>query len=118
MTLSCGYDEAWQLSDRQAAVSAEGWGGGGFIFAEDDDKPLFFAKIVWDSVDDAKEAETAFTLYSDKRFGKQTGELVWSGEDGAAVHLIRQDDVLYWMILPESFVAEDFLKLINTGSAL
>lgn len=118
MILTDGYEKDWQLSDRQAAVSAEGWGGGGFIFAEDDDKPLFFAKIVWDSVDDAKEAETAFTLYSDKRFGKQTGELVWSGEDGAAVHLIRQDDVLYWMILPESFVAEDFLKLINTGSAL
>ena len=118
MLLTDGYEKDWQLSDRQAASGAEGWGGGGFIFAEDDDKPLFFTKIVWDSVDDAKEAESAFTLYSNKRFGNQTGDFVWSGEDGASVHLIRQDDVLYWMILPDNFESDDFLKLINTGTAL
>ena len=118
MLLSCGYDESWQLSDRQAAAGADGWGGGQFIFAEEDDKPLFFAKIVWDTVDDAKEAESAFIQYSDKRFGKQIEANVWNGEDDAVVYLVRQDDVLYWMILPDNFESAPLLNILMHGSAL
>ena len=118
MLLSCGYDESWQMSDRQAAAGADGWGGGQFIFAKNDDKPLFFSKIVWDSADEAKEAETAFIQYFDKRFGKQIQTNVWNGEDDASVYLIRQDDVLYWMILPDNFESAPVLDLLEHGRAL
>ena len=116
MTLSCGYDEAWQLSDRQASVGADGWGGGAFLFAEKDDQPLFFSKIVWDDENEAKEAET--TIYLDKRFGESDDNKIWKTQDQSTSYLIRQNDVLYWMILPDNFDAENMLNLLENGSAL
>ena len=118
MTLSCGYDEAWQLSDRQASVGADGWGGGAFLFAEKDDQPLFFSKIVWDDENEAKEAETLFTIYLDKRFGESEDNKIWKTQDQSTSYLIRQNDVLYWMILPDNFDAENMLNLLENGSAL
>lgn len=118
MLLSDGYNKEWQLSEHQASVAAEGWGGGSFIIAKEDEKPLFFSKIVWDSEKDAEEAETAFTLYSDKRFGQSESTGVWKGEDSSSVYLIRQNDVLYWMILPDNFEAGSFISLLQNGSIL
>ena len=118
MILSSGYQEDWQLSDRQAASAAEGWGGGTYIFAENEDKPLFFSKTVWDSERDAEEAETVFSLYCDKRFSKTDIPSLWTGEDNSKVYLIRQDDILYWMILPDNFNSDNFVELIRNGSAL
>lgn len=118
MLLSCGYDQNWQLTDRQASAGADGWGGGSFIFARNNGSPLFFSKVVWDSVKDAEEAEQAFGLYSEKRFGPSTDVNVWKSEDGSSVHLIRQDDVLYWMILPDNFDTNSFIDLIRHGSVL
>ena len=102
----------------QAAVAAEGWGGGVYIFAENDEKPLFFSKLVWDSEKDAEEAETAFKLYCDKRFTETDKSNVWSGEDNSSIYLIRQGDMLYWLILPDNFEAENLVDLIRNGSAL
>ena len=118
MLLSAGYDEKWQLSEQQASVAAEGWGGGSYINAKKDDKPLFFSKIVWDTEQDAEEAETVFTLYSDRRFGPSVSTGFWKTEDSSSVYLIRQNDVLYWMILPDNFDAESFIGLIQNGSIL
>ena len=118
MLFSAGYDEKWQLSDQQASVAAEGWGGGSFIIAKKDDKPLFFCKIVWDTDQDAEEAETVFTLYSDRRFGQSKSTGFWKTEDLSSVYLVRQNDVLYWMILPDNFEAESFIGLIQNGSIL
>ena len=118
MLFSAGYDENWQLSDQQASVAAEGWGGGSFIIAKKDDKPLFFCKIVWDTDQDAEEAETVFTLYSDRRFGQSESTGFWKTEDLSSVYLVRQNDVLYWMILPDNFEAESFIGLIQNGSIL
>lgn len=118
MLLSDGYDKEWQLSDQQASTAAEGWGGGSFIIARKDDQPLFFSKVVWDTEKDAEEAETMFALYSDKRFGQQENANVWKAEDGSSVYLIRQNDILYWMILPENFETDIFVGLIQNGSVL
>ena len=117
MILSCGYEKDWQLSDRQAAAAADGWGGGGFIFAEKDDAPLFFAKIVWDTEKDAEEAETAFSLYSDNRFGDQIESNVWKYDD-SSVYLVRTGDILYWMILPGTIDSGHILNLIRNGSSI
>ena len=116
--LGSAYREDWQLSEKQTAAGADGWGGGAFIFARKDGSPLFFSKVVWDSVKEAKEAEDAFELYSNKRFGSQTENKTWQDTDGSSVYLIRQDDILYWMILPENFDSEPFVDLILNGSAL
>ena len=118
MLLGSAYNEEWQLSERQASAGADGWGGGSYIFARNEGKPLFFTKIVWDSEKEAEEAETTFELYSDKRFGEQTSENQWSDENGNSVYLIRQDDILFWMILPDSFEADSFVDLIRYGSGL
>lgn len=116
--LGSGYNADWQLSERQAAAGADGWGGGSYIFARKDGKLLFFTKVIWDSEDEAKEAETTFRMYSDKRFGNQTDGSAWQTADGSAVYLIRQGDVLYWMILPDNFEAETLVETILHGSAL
>ena len=118
MILTCGYENSWQLGERQAITAAEGWGGGSYIHAEKDGKRLFFSKTVWDTQNDAEEAETVFALYSDRRFGQQTDKNVWKSEDGSEVYMIRQDDILYWMILPDNFEAGELISLIKNGSAL
>lgn len=116
--LGSGWDADWQLSERQAAAGADGWGGGAYIYAKNDGSSLFFTKVIWDSEKEAEEAENAFQMYCDKRFGSQTAANIWQDENGASVRLIRQDDILYWMILPDHFDTENFVGLIQNGSAL
>lgn len=118
MLLGSAWNEEWQLSERQAKAGADGWGGGSFIYARSDEKPLFFSKIVWDTEKDAEEAETTFRMYSEKRFGEQTGTDTWTDEDGSSVYLIRQNDILYWMILPDNFDHGNFVDLVRHGSIL
>lgn len=118
MLLSDGYNENWQLSEQQASIAAEGWGGGSFIIAKNDGKPLFFSKMIWDTEKDAEEAETAFSLYSERRFGQSENTGIWKSEDSSSVYLIRQNDVLYWMILPDNFEAGSFISLLQNGSIL
>ena len=113
LILGSGYKEEWQLSERQAEIAAAGWGGGSYIYAEKDGKQLFFSKVLWDSVQDAEEAETIFELYSNKRFGEQTADKVWAGENGEKIYLFRQDDILYWMILPENFDRSAVVDIIQ-----
>ncbi len=113
-----GYKDDWRISDRQAAVAAEGWGGGYYLYTSNADGELLFAKTVWDSEYDAEEAETAFKLYSDARFETAVSKSEWKDADGSSVYLIRQDDILYWMILPEGFNSADILDLINNGVAM
>ena len=117
MILSSGYKNEWQLNERQAAAGAAGWGGGSFIFGENNNEFIFFSKTVWDNVKEAEEAETVFALYSDKRFGNSVGLNEWK-DDSFNVHLIRQDDVLFWMIFPDNFEADTFLDLIKNGSVM
>lgn len=118
MIFSCGYNEDWQLSDRQANTGAEGWGGGSFIFAENEGNYLLFSKLIWDTENDAKEAESLFALYGDKRFGAHDAENTWVTDDNSTVRLIRQDDILYWMILPDNFEKDALIDLIQNGSIL
>lgn len=118
MLLSSAYDSNWRISDRQATTAAEGWGGGYYIYTSNDEGDLLFTKIVWDSVDDAKEAETAFKLYSDARFETAVSKSEWKSSDGSSVYLVRQDDILYWMILPEGFDSAEILELVNNGMAM
>ena len=117
MILSSGYEKDWQLDERQASAAAEGWGGGAFLFAKDGDDPLFFAKIVWDTVKDAEDAESAFSLYSDRRFGNQIENNVWK-DGNSHVYLIRQDDILYWMILPDTIDFCQMIDIIKNGSSI
>lgn len=118
MILFDGYKDDWQLSEQQSNIASEGWGGGSFIFAENEGKDLFFSKIVWDSEKDAEEAETALGLYCDRRFGALDQKNSWKGDDSSSVHLVRQGDILYWMILPDTFESDHFIDLLKNGSAL
>lgn len=117
MILASGYENDWQLNERQAAAGASGWGGGSFLFGENDDQFAFFSKTVWDSVKEAEEAETVFALYSDKRFGSPVNENEWK-DDAFNVYLIRQDDILYWMIFPTSYNSDTLLDMIRNGMVM
>ena len=117
MILASGYEKDWQLDERQASVAADGWGGGAFLYAKEGDEPLLFTKTVWDTEQDAKDAETAFSLYSDRRFGNQIENNVWN-DGSSVVHLIRQDDILYWMILPETIDFSQMIDMIKNGSSI
>ena len=79
---------------------------------------MFFSKIVWDDENEAKEAETLFAIYLDKRFGESDDNKIWKTEDQSASYLIRQNDVLYWMILPGNFDSENMINLLENGSIL
>ncbi len=116
--LSSAYDPNWRISERQATVASEGWGGGYYIYTSNDQGELFFTKLVWDSVDDAKEAETAFKLYSDARFETAVSKSEWKSSDGSSVYLVRRDDILYWMILPSGFDSTEILELVNNGMSM
>ena len=118
MLLTSAYDENWRITDRQAAAAAEGWGGGYYIYTSNDQGELLFTKLVWDSVADAQEAETAFKLYSDARFETAVSKSEWKSSDGSSVYLIRRDDILYWMILPAGFDSAEILELVNNGMAM
>ncbi len=113
LILGSGYKEEWQLSERQTEIAAAGWGGGSYIYAEKDGKQLFFSKVLWDNIQDAEEAETIFELYSNKRFREQTADKVWAGENGEVIYLIRQDNILYWMILPENIDRSAVIDMIQ-----
>ena len=112
LILGSSCNENWRLSERQAEAGSAGWGGGSYLYAEKDGKPLFFSKTLWDSDQDADEAETTFEMYSNKRFGEQTGDKVWAGENGSSVYMIRQDNTLYWMILPDNSDRQAIINMI------
>lgn len=115
--IGSGYEDEWQLTARQVETAATGWDGGSFQQARCDGKPLFFTKMVWDSEKDAEEAFDALELYSDLRFeNKEDG--YWTDAEGERVDLIRQNDIVFWMITPDTYNAQSLLDLINTGSAL
>jgi hypothetical protein len=59
-----------------------------------------------------------FVQYCDKRFGNQKSENSWLSDKNSKVYLIRQNDILYWMILPDNFDSEKFVDLIRHGSIL
>lgn len=112
------YKEEWRLSEQQASSAAAGWDGGSFQFARCDGKSLFFSKTVWDTKKDAQEAYQAYSQYSKLRFGDPQEGGYWVDEDGFRVDLIQQDDIVFWMITPDTFDAQPLLDLINGGSAL
>ena len=79
---------------------------------------MFVTKLVWDSTDDAREAETAFEQYNTRRFGEESGQQTWTGEDGTQSVLIRDNDLLYWIIAPEGYDVQSLLNLVSNGSAV
>ncbi len=114
---AAGYNKDWHLSDTKATNASEGWGGGSYIFGRKDGAPYFFAKTAWDTLDDAVEAENAFRDYSNLRF-EMNGKDVWTDANGAKVFLFRQDDLVFWMILPDNMEEDSVVDLITHGAAL
>ena len=116
--LNSGYDKAWRLSDNTAKKAAEGWGGGAFQFARCGGEPIFFSKIIWDTKQDADQFTAALTDYNNLRWASEKGNSFWTGTDGEKIDLIQQDDIVYFMISPESFDTAPLLDLINGGEAM
>ena len=116
--LNSGYDEKWRLSDATAQEAANGWGGGHFQFARCDGKPLFFSKIIWDTKKDADEFTEALSEYNRLRWNPGNVDAAWTGNNNETIDVIQQEDIVYFMIRPDTFQNNSLLELIQSGSSL
>ena len=116
--LNSAYDENWRLPDRTAKQAAEGWGGGSFQFARCDGEPIFFAKTVWDSKNDASQLYSSLEKYNDQRWTASDRDQYWQGKDGEQIFIEQQDDIVYLMIASESFDAQQLINLVQSGQSL
>lgn len=116
--LNSAYDENWRLPDRTAKQAAEGWGGGSYQFARCDGKPIFFAKTVWDSKNDASQLYSSLEKYNDLRWIASDRDQYWQGKDGEQIFIEQQDDIVYLMIASESFNAQQLINLVQSGQSL
>ncbi len=116
--LNSTYDAAWRIPDKKAQTAAEGWGGGHFQFSRCDGKPFFFSKTSWDSVQDAGEFTEALTEHNNLRWGTVDAGADWSGDNGERINLIQQNDIVYFVISPDTFNTTELLDLIRTGQAM
>ncbi|NMB94865.1 MAG: hypothetical protein GYA26_11640 [Flexilinea flocculi] len=116
--LNSGYEEKWRLSDKTAQEAADGWGGGHFQFARCDEKPMFFSKTTWDSKKDADEFTKALSDYNQLRWNPGDADATWTGNNNETIDVIQQEDVVYFMIRPDTFQNNSLLELIRSGSSL
>lgn len=116
--LNSAYDENWRLPDRTAKQAAEGWGGGSYQFARCDGEPIFFAKTVWDSKNDASQLYSSLEKYNGQRWTASDRDQFWQGKDGEQIFIEQQDDIVYLMIASESFNAQQLINLVQSGQSL
>ena len=116
--LDSGYEEKWRLSEITAQKAADGWGGGHFQFSRCDGKPMFFSKTIWDTKEDADEFVKALSDYNQLRWNPGDTDSTWVGTNHEIIDVIQQEDIIYFMIRPDSFENNSLLDLIRSGSSL
>jgi hypothetical protein len=77
-----------RLGAEEAAVAAEGWGGGRCAVYRNDvaNQSVMLLHVVWDTAADAREFRDAYVGYADGRFGHaadqaEGGMTCWEGDD-------------------------------------
>jgi hypothetical protein len=114
LILGHAYEEAFRITESQAKVAAEGWGGDAYAIYlnEETDEVIFILDMVWDSTADADEFIAALTQYADQRWDAAdrqiAGQLTWQGSEGTVV-LTRATDRTLWIITPTDVLAETLL---------
>ncbi len=116
--LNSAHDPAWRIADKKAQAAAEGWGGGHFQFSRCDEKPFFFSKTIWDSEQDADEFQAALTDYNNLRWEKKVSDTFWTGKSNERIEIIRQNDIVYFIVSPDSFDTATLLDLVQGGQAM
>jgi hypothetical protein len=116
--LSSAYDEKWRISEKDASVAADGWGGGAFRYYQCGGEPMFFAKVVWDSIKDADEFNKALSEQFSLRFGKPGATGIWKNSDGLLASIKPDRDMTMIVIAPSVFDSESLLDLLDNSTSL
>jgi hypothetical protein len=115
LILSQAYEEAFQISERQASAAAEGWGGDAYAIYLDEqtDEVIFILDMIWDTAQDADEFMDALAQYANQRWDAANqqikGQLTWTGQEGTVV-LTRAGNRTLWVIAPTGGLAELLLS--------
>jgi len=113
LILAYGVDEDARLSERQAQLAAEGWGGDGYVaYYNDDARQLVLAlHWDWDTDIDADEFTRAFADYANERFGHaQVADThtCWNGDELNCLYVNGQHTL--WLIAPDEATLEKVLS--------
>jgi hypothetical protein len=84
------------LSARDAAVAAEGWGGGGYVAMGRGERTLVAVMTAWDSPEEASEAAESIERWLPLRYGNRGVRIDegFRGEEGTGIVVTRSDRVL------------------------
>ncbi|HLC33534.1 MAG TPA: hypothetical protein VJJ70_00860 [Anaerolineales bacterium] len=106
LILGAGADTSAQLSDKQAAGAAGGWGGDQYLVYSDEQNEhlILVARWVWDTATDASDFRTALKSYLGKRFlgGVVKGAAAdcWAVNEQAACMYSASGEIL-WVLAPD-----------------
>jgi len=118
LILSQSYNDAYRISDEQAQVAAEGWGGDAYAFYlnETTDEVIFILDMVWDSIVDADEFTVALAEYASLRWeyvGQRiSGNPTWVGPEGSVV-VMQDGERTVWIVAPTDALAETVLDSLR-----
>lgn len=109
LILALGLDENARLSEDNAKVAADGWGGDAYVVYYDDvNGRAMVLKTIWDTSRDAQEFKDQFETYAGYRFGdpvvSQADQLAWDDESGYTEFYIDGDETI-WIFAPDSDTA-------------
>lgn len=116
--LTSAYDEKWRIPEKNANRAVDGWGGGTFRSYSCGENPLFFARVVWDSDQDAQEFEEALGRQFSQRFGNPQSQNAWTEKNGMQAFIQRDADMVSILIAPDSFDSKELLNLLDSGISL
>lgn len=110
MILAKSINGSAQLSEFEAQIAAEGWGGDSYAVYQhvQDESVVMVLKNIWDTREDATEFVGAFERYATRRFGspidQSSGEIAWESTEGYSIIHFEGDQTV-WILAPDASTA-------------
>jgi hypothetical protein len=111
LILAQGLDEKARLDEKEAAQSAEGWGGDAYqvYYNQEQDTTVMVLQTRWETNQDAQEFADSFQKYARDRFGRpverESAFNAW--QEGLEYHrLYLQSDTTTWILGPNQDTVE------------
>lgn len=111
LILAQGLDEKARLDEKDAAKSAEGWGGDAYqvYYNQDQNATVMVLQAQWETSQDAQEFAESFQKYARDRFGRpvERGPEFNAWQEGIEYHsLYRQSETTTWILGPDRETVE------------
>lgn len=103
------------LPEEEANRYAEGWGGCRYQLWQRDSKVVFLLNSVWDSTQDAQEANYGLEMFLKKRFGAAGSPFAGGSEyfgEGEMALLVPVRDAVQMVIAPDADLAAVLLRAL------